>query len=293
MKIKSIALATTLALSAVLPVGNAMAAGGTVTPDVVYVDGTTLHVEGHASSGTLAASVEVYLGEALIAGPENTSVSSSLTFSYDMTGDFDASKTYKVCTADFDGGAKTCEETKKLIKTVEVTVKPPKIGDTVTLVDQGGHDWPDKEPSAASSADTYAVDMTYWDKDGTDSELFAGTFQANTDYFAVINVSAKDGYVFKTNPTIKIKGGGVLTLSELGPDNDSVALIVKIKANETGEVANSTAAVAAGDTGSAPTATEDTSGIAKKNISLGVSAAVSATILYGAHLIIKRKAARK
>ena len=288
MKIKSIALATTLALSAVLPVGNAMAAGGTVTPDVVYVDGTTLHVEGHASSGTLAASVEVYLGEALIAGPENTSVDSSLVFSYDMTGSFDASKTYKVCTADFDGGTKTCEETKKLIKTVEVTVKPPKIGETVTVVNYT----PDKEPSATSSADTYVVDTTYWDKDGTDSELFAGTFQANTDYFAVINVSAKDGYVFKTNPTIKIKGGGVLTLSELGPDNDSVALIVKIKANETGEVAASTT-VAAGDTGSAPSATEDTSGIAKKNISLGVSAAVSATILYGTHLIIKRKATRK
>ena len=292
-KIKSIALLATLALSTALPLGNAIAAGGTVTPHVAYVDGSSIHVEGEATTGTLAASIEVYLGDTLVAGPENTNTTVSGTttsFSYNVAGNFDASKTYKVCTADFDGGALACINTVKLIKSVEITVKPPKIGETVTLVDQGGWDWPDKEPSASISGDTYELDMAVWDKDGTGAEFFEGTFEANTNYYAFMDLVAKDGYIFSSDPTVKIKGGGVLSDSEVWPGANGMAIIVKIKANETGEVED--ASVAAGDTGTAPTATEDTAGKATQNISLGVSIIIAVAILYGAHLIINKKSTR-
>ena len=103
-----------LILSAVLPVSGAFAAGGTIGSISGTVSSeTVLHVEGEASSGTNVVAVSVYdeAGTTLIVGPETTETDTSYNFSYDFTGEFDASVVYTVCAADYDGGAQTCEQT--------------------------------------------------------------------------------------------------------------------------------------------------------------------------------------
>ena len=115
MKKLNIALLTlALAASALLPVARVHATGGTITTISGYVDNsTTIHIEGVASAGTDVVAVSVYNadGTSLLVGPESTETDSSYKFSYNITGAFNSSTTYKVCAADFDGGVQKCEDT--------------------------------------------------------------------------------------------------------------------------------------------------------------------------------------
>ena len=265
---------------------NAFATRGINTITSVSNSGTAINVSGIAEDETLAVAISIYNedGSALIGSPESTSVTGGI-FSYSVTGTFDISKSYKVCAADFDeGGAQVCENTDKAISSIEVTVKPPKIGDTVTLIDQGGWDKPDKE-AVVSIKNGLGTPVMAWFIDKDTGEPIATTFEANKDYYVMVDITPKTGYIFTDNLAITLKGGGVKTESGVWSGGSGAYLIVKIKPTVDGEIAKSP------DTGIA--SENDAKDIAKQNISLGVSAAVAATILYGAHLIIKRKTTRK
>ncbi len=265
---------------------NAFATKGINTITSVSNSGSAITVSGIAEDETLAVAISIYNedGSTLIGSPESTSVVGGI-FSYSVTGTFDISKSYKVCAADFDeGGTQVCENTDKAISSIEVTVKPPKIGDTITLVNQGGGDKPDKEAVVSVKNDLGTPTMAWFiDKDTSDP--IATTFEANKDYYVMIDITPKTGYIFANNLAITLKGGGVKTESGVWSGGAGAYLIVKIKPTADGEEAKTP------DTGVAPA--NNTKDAAKKNISLGVAAATAASLTYGIHLIIKRKATRK
>ena len=253
-------------------------------------NGTAIHIEGSAKSETLAVAISVYNedGSTLIGSPESTSTVGGI-FNYDVTGTFDISKSYKVCAADFDeGSAQVCENTDKAISSIEVTVKPPKIGDTVTLINHGSWNEPDKE-AVVSVKDDLGTPVMAWFIDKDTGDPIATTFEANKDYYVMVDITPKTGYIFTGNLAITLKGGGVKTESGVFSGGSGAYLIVKIKPTIDGEEAKTP------DTGIAPKASDniETEGIATRNISLGVSIIVASAITYGAYLIISRKATRK
>ena len=291
--LKYIAASLILAISAFLPIASVHAAGGSVTTVLGYVDGSTLHVEGEATPGTDVVAINIYneAGTSLVAGPETTETDASdYTFSYDFAGTFSADTVYTICAADYDGGGCVPTKTVKLIKSLEVTVKPPKIGDTVTLVDQGGWDEPDKTPSVSVKGDKATVPLAVWANAAHD-DYFAGTFEANKDYYAHVELEVPDEtYIFANDLTVTLKGGGVLADDvDVYPDRDFAVIFVKIKPTVDGEEAGTTPTP---DTGTTPKASDnvEAEGIATQNMSLGASIIVASAIVYGTYLITRQKA---
>ncbi len=279
--IKSIVVASALALSSFIPAANVSAVSD-VTELKSYVSGSTIHVNGNAQGGTVAVAIEVYNEDmsTKLAGPETVNTNSEWAFSYDVAGEFTSSKTYTVCAANFDGGDANCQKTVKVIDSIEVTVKPPKIGDKVTLVDQGGYDWPDKEPNTSVSNSIIDAEMAIWVDENYD--FFEGQFEANKDYLAMLDLTIPEGYIFANNLTVKIKGGGVLAEKTVWPNQRGVMIVAKIKPTVDGEE------LKAADTGIAPTQS-NTKDAATRNISLGVSIMIASAILYGLHLFVKNR----
>ena len=136
MKLKTILLASALTLSATVSSANVFATGETI--DTTTVSSSAIHVDGGANAGTIAVAITVYEDDTKavkLAGPETTSVASDNTYSYDVTGGFDTSKTYYVCVADFNGGAETCETT--TVATTNPTTPTNNGGQTATVADTG------------------------------------------------------------------------------------------------------------------------------------------------------------
>ncbi|MBQ6486202.1 hypothetical protein IJI76_00530 [Candidatus Saccharibacteria bacterium] len=270
-----------LTLSMVLPVANASAIGGTVSGVIAYVDGNSLHVKGEASGGTNVVAISVYdeTGTSMIAGPETTETDENYRFNYDFSGSFDTDTTYTICAADYDGGLCMPTQTKKLIKSVNVTVKNPIEGDEVKE-DTGGFS-PDKIPEASASSDEYEMWDAWWTTvDGI--ELFYGVFEKDTDYYAFVDLGAAAGYIFTENTTVKVNGI-VNTNITVWPDGSGLAVIATLRVAEDAEP------IPTPDSGTAPiTSVEITKDKAVTNISLGVSIVIASAITYGVYLINKK-----
>ena len=285
--IRNISLSLILIFSLIISVANVSAAGGTVDSVLGYVDGDTLHIEGKASGGTEAIAISIYdeAGTSLVAGPETTETNSSWKFSYDFAGGFSADTVYTICAADYDGGSCTPTKTKKLIKEINVTVKNPKAGDEVKE-DSSGYG-PDVFPETSATSDEYEIFGAWWtSSDGSD--LFYGTFEENTDYYAAIDISAMSGYVFTNNTVIKVNGN-VTTNNTFWSGGSGLMTIATLRTAEEGDDSEpaSTDTASTPDTGTAPTS-GDTTDKAIANISIGASIVTASAIVCGIYFIRKK-----
>ena len=293
--IKYILASILLSISAILPAANASALNGAITRLTAYVDGSNIHTSGWASGGTLAVALEVFdeTGTTQIGMPETAATDVSYSFDYVITGDFNENTTYKVCAADFDGGEKLCVNTVKTIKTVNLNIISPKIGDEVKEITENrefeatpGHTieyqyvGPDKTPVTSTTDSGYSIQLSNWGKPDDYFNYFYGTFEKDKDYYAVIDLEADEDIIFADTLNINLANG---TLVDYQANERWAYIVVKLTASEDGKSEKATVA----DTGIAPKV--ESADKATQNISLGVSVVVASAILYGAHLIIKSK----
>ena len=136
----------------------------------------------------------------------------------------------------------TANATTKNIKEINVNLTAPIVGEKVTLtedtsivcLDPNGCWTADKTPTATSS-DSITIDDTAWIMgtypeygDGYDN-YFEGTFEKDKYYYAMISISAKDGYKLSNDLTIKVNGEAPAEVFAVY-NNDSTHFIAKIKA---------------------------------------------------------------
>lgn len=126
------------------------------------------------------------------------------------------------------------------ISTVNITLSAPKDGDKVlpigwtgenieNIVDDGTME-PDSNPDAKSTTQNVKVDCAYWVKDTDNYDpLFFGMFKADTYYYADINISTSEGYMFADGVTIKVNGQNPVEVFGLY-DGVETHFIAKIKA---------------------------------------------------------------
>lgn len=120
-RIRTVLATIAVATLAFLPT-NAFAAKGISAITSVSNSGTAINIIGIAEDETIAVAISVYNedGSTLIGSPESASVNmSDHSFNYNVTGTFDVTKSYKVCAADFDGGAQVCQNTQKTVSPTE------------------------------------------------------------------------------------------------------------------------------------------------------------------------------
>jgi len=120
--------------------------------------------------------------------------------------------------------------TSKEIKTINVNLTAPTVGNVVALDGQ----IPNIVPTATTS-DKITIDDTMWIKgtytsfgDGYDDN-FTGSFEKDTEYYAMISVSAKEGYLLVNDLTIKVNGEAPAEVFAV-QSNNNVHFIAKIKA---------------------------------------------------------------
>ena len=88
------------------------------------------------------------------------------------------------------------------IDSIELTVAAPHVGDMVTLNDNNE---PNIVPNVTSASENYGSHHPDWvngvcsAESNACNELFSGTFAADTDYYARIDIHAEDGYALTTD----------------------------------------------------------------------------------------------
>ena len=88
------------------------------------------------------------------------------------------------------------------IDSIELTVAAPRVGDTVTLTynEEWDIDEPNIVPEVTSASENYASHHPDWVNglcnggSNACNELFSGTFEADTDYYARVDIHAENGY---------------------------------------------------------------------------------------------------
>ena len=109
------------------------------------------------------------------------------------------------------------DEQLQKISSVNVTIKAPKVGTEVKMVDHqdeyGAYQWPDVEPTiTVESGANYSNEGSYYitaypsmDPDNYDYP-FTGTFKKDTYYYVEVYLAPKPGYEFADNVTLKVNG---------------------------------------------------------------------------------------
>lgn len=128
----------------------------------------------------------------------------------------------------------------KGIKSVSITLEAPTVGNKVTSTLFGdenmGYYEQDNKPVATTS-DNITVDETAWIKGtyplvGDDyMDYISTTFEKDKYYYAMISISAKDGYTLSNNLSIKVNGEAPAEVFAVY-NNDNTYFIAKIKAVE-------------------------------------------------------------
>lgn len=126
--------------------------------------------------------------------------------------------------------AKWVKDAPNAITYVELALEWPVVGDTVMLFG----DTPTNTPNVIAPEDAaYTVDSTAWIK-GTYSEYgdgyddyFIGTFEEDTAYYAMISISAKDGFTLASDVSITVNGEAPAEVFPVD-SNQNISFIAKM-----------------------------------------------------------------
>ena len=258
MKIMKLVVATiiTIVTAMIITILSSSVYAGTVSSALATENEGKITVSGSVDSSVYAVAILVYSGDNL-EYMETANVNSSGAYNVTLEKTFEDG-TYTIKVADYNGGDYAVKEDLVVgegesneIKSINVTLEAPVIGETVTTteVNDGnmGYFEQDKAPKAtAEDGANYKVDETMWIKGtylevGDDfAEPISTTFEKDKDYYAIIYVSAKDGYKFASGLTIKVNGEEPAEVFGLFNDGGNTYFIAKIKATEKSEEAEET-----------------------------------------------------